>query len=444
MRRPWFLAGGNSGTAKSANDGMLTVEAGAAGSDKFTVNYDLPPPEYFAFWPMPMDEKGLSYTSAALGQPLKLIGYPVIHIEIAADRPDADVFAYLEQVAADGKAEVIAFGRLKISHRRLGKAPYDTMGLPWHSGLSTDVAPLPVGAKAMLDFALTPVSRIVPVGSRLRVTVAGADPRQRNLQDIKQTPPPVLTVFRGGKTGSRIDSAGGALNFNRTQNRKSFRRGKMFELTGRVGRKTLLSATCAIAALAMPDIASAQDKLQASPGDAEIIVTGSRVRGTAPVGSAITTLDTQDIAQSGRVTLDRAIKELPQVFDLGVSENSRGQSGGSGNIVYGNSINLRGIGPSATLILVDGHRVTNNGRSTDPSILPSLGVQRVEIVADGASAIYGSGRRRRRGEPHPAPQSQRRGGLRARWPDQRQRLSRIFRRHRGRKGLGSWPDHARL
>ncbi|MBO9580422.1 MAG: TonB-dependent receptor [Sphingobium sp.] len=167
----------------------------------------------------------------------------------------------------------------------------------------------------------------------------------------------------------------------------------MFELTGRMGRKALLSATCALIALAMPSLAEAQGGTQAAPEDAssaEIIVTGSRVRGTAPVGSAVTTLDTKDIAESGRVTLDRAIKELPQVFDLGVSENSRGQSGGSGNIVYGNSINLRGIGPSATLILIDGHRVTNNGRSTDPSILPSLGVQRVEIVADGASAIYGS------------------------------------------------------
>lgn len=122
----------------------------------------------------------------------------------------------------------------------------------------------------------------------------------------------------------------------------------------------------------------------------EIIVTGSRVRGVAPVGSAVTSLDAQDIANSGRTTLAGAIKELPQVFDLGVSENSRGQSGGAGNIVYSNAINLRGIGPSATLTLVDGHRVTYNSRSVDPSILPSLGVERIEVVPDGASAIYGS------------------------------------------------------
>ena len=152
------------------------------------------------------------------------------------------------------------------------------------------------------------------------------------------------------------------------------------------------SALALAAALLVPAQAQAQAQAQpdADKDSGEIIVTGSRVRGEAPVGSAVTTLGNADITSSGRVTLDRAIKELPQVFDLGVSENSRGQSGGAGNIVYGNSINLRGIGPNATLILIDGHRVTNNSRSTDPSVLPTLGVERVEIVADGASAIYGS------------------------------------------------------
>jgi len=122
----------------------------------------------------------------------------------------------------------------------------------------------------------------------------------------------------------------------------------------------------------------------------EVVVTGSRVRGAQPVGSAVIALDRVALADAGQVTVDRIIKELPQNFDLGVSENSRGQSGGAGNIVYGNSVNLRGVGPYATLIMVDGHRVTNNSRSTDPSILPTLAVGRVEVVADGASAIYGS------------------------------------------------------
>ncbi|NJC04382.1 iron complex outermembrane receptor protein [Sphingomonas kaistensis] len=122
----------------------------------------------------------------------------------------------------------------------------------------------------------------------------------------------------------------------------------------------------------------------------DIVVTGSRVRGAAPVGSTVISLGREDVIASGAVTTDRLIKQIPQVFDLGVSENSRGQSGGNGNITYGNSVNLRGIGPYATLILVDGHRVVNNSRSFDPSAIPTLGLERVEVVADGASAIYGS------------------------------------------------------
>jgi iron complex outermembrane receptor protein len=122
----------------------------------------------------------------------------------------------------------------------------------------------------------------------------------------------------------------------------------------------------------------------------EIVVTGSRVRGAAPVGSTVIALNREDVFASGAVTTDRLIKQIPQVFDLGVSENSRGQSGGNGNITYGNSVNLRGIGPYATLILIDGHRAVNNSRALDPSVIPTLGLERVEVVADGASAIYGS------------------------------------------------------
>jgi len=122
----------------------------------------------------------------------------------------------------------------------------------------------------------------------------------------------------------------------------------------------------------------------------DIIVTGSRVRGAAPVGSSVIALGRQEMVASGGLTTDRIIAQIPQVFDLGVSENSRGQSGGSGNIAYGNTVNLRGIGPYATLILVDGHRAVNNSRAFDPSVIPTLGLERIEVVADGASAIYGS------------------------------------------------------
>ena len=87
------------------------------------------------------------------------------------------------------------------------------------------------------------------------------------------------------------------------------------------------------------------------------------------------------------------MQRLPQVFNLGVSENSRGQSGGSGNITYGSAINLRGLGPFSTLTLIDGHRAVPQGTTgfgVDASIIPTSALDRVEVVADGASALYGS------------------------------------------------------
>ncbi|HYM35459.1 MAG TPA: TonB-dependent receptor, partial [Steroidobacteraceae bacterium] len=122
----------------------------------------------------------------------------------------------------------------------------------------------------------------------------------------------------------------------------------------------------------------------------EIIVTGSRIRGAAPVGLNVIGLEREDIESAQNLTTDRIIREVPQVYNLGVSDASRGQSGGAGNIVFGNAINLHGIGPYATLTLVDGHRPVTNSRSFDPSTIPSLGLERIEIVADGASAVYGS------------------------------------------------------
>lgn len=150
----------------------------------------------------------------------------------------------------------------------------------------------------------------------------------------------------------------------------------------------LVAAASAHAQTASPVAADPAAEDQAQQQD--IIVTGSRLRGAAPVGSTVISVDREAIVDSGAVSTDRLIQQIPQVFDLGVSENSRGQGGGSGNIAYGNTVNLRGIGPYATLILVDGHRAVNNSRAFEPSVIPTLGLERVEVVADGASAIYGS------------------------------------------------------
>jgi len=153
----------------------------------------------------------------------------------------------------------------------------------------------------------------------------------------------------------------------------------------------LVYSSCALAWGASP-LSFAQDSVQDSEDELEeVVVTGSRTRGVeAPVGSSIISLDEDYIAKSNAISVDAMIKELPQAYNMGVSEASRGQPGGNGNIVYGNSVNLRAIGPFSTLVLIDGSRVVSNSRNVDPSLLPVMALERIEVVADGASAIYGS------------------------------------------------------
>jgi iron complex outermembrane receptor protein len=166
-----------------------------------------------------------------------------------------------------------------------------------------------------------------------------------------------------------------------------------------VARNTLARAISlvllAASAAAVSPAARAQDPAEdpAATNFDEIVVTGSRIRGSAPVGSPITNVSREDIELAAPLSTTSLIQKLPQVFNLGVSENSRGQSGGSGNITYGSTINLRGLGPFSTLTLLDGHRAVPQGTTgfgIDPSIVPTLALERVEVVADGASALYGS------------------------------------------------------
>ena len=77
--------------------------------------------------------------------------------------------------------------------------------MPWHSGLSADVAVLAEGEAAELSIGMLPLSHRVSAGSRLRLVVTGADPRQRNLADLAQDPPPQITVLYGWGQASRVE-----------------------------------------------------------------------------------------------------------------------------------------------------------------------------------------------------------------------------------------------
>ncbi len=140
-----------------------------------------------------------------------------------------------------------------------------------------------------------------------------------------------------------------------------------------------------------PPVVGASDAIPTPPSD--IVVTGSRIRGT-PIASPVITLSQEAIRNTGQATLGDVVRSLPQSFgggqQPGIGLNVPGSSGG--DVGGGSSINLRGLGSDATLTLLNGHRVSYGGarQSVDVSAIPLSAVDRLEIVPDGASAIYGS------------------------------------------------------
>ncbi len=128
-----------------------------------------------------------------------------------------------------------------------------------------------------------------------------------------------------------------------------------------------------------------------------ITATGTNISGITPVGSEELNLSRDEILKSGIQDLHDVLRALPQVVDVapaGVADiRQGGTSGYNANNTQGTAINLRGLGPQATLVLVDGHRVTPTGTVavfTEADQVPIAALGRIEIIDDGNSAIYGS------------------------------------------------------
>lgn len=160
------------------------------------------------------------------------------------------------------------------------------------------------------------------------------------------------------------------------------------------GLRALLSGA-ALSILA--GAAAAQTAPQEPAPDAttveDIVVTGTLVRGVAPTGTQVVGLSEEQIVATGAMSVNQVLASVPQVSNAfnqipavpnlagtvaAVRPNLRGLSSGSG---------------SATLILVDGHRLVNAGildAAPDPDVIPPGVLQRVDVVPDGGSSIYGS------------------------------------------------------
>jgi iron complex outermembrane receptor protein len=119
----------------------------------------------------------------------------------------------------------------------------------------------------------------------------------------------------------------------------------------------------------------------------ELVVTGSSIRGVPPIGSNLISVSREEIKAIGAATTPDLLATVPQLNSFNTAP--RPANGGAGAFAPG----LRSLPAAATLPLLNGHRLVAGGANeTNPDFpfVPDLAIERVEIVADGASAIYGS------------------------------------------------------
>ncbi len=166
--------------------------------------------------------------------------------------------------------------------------------------------------------------------------------------------------------------------------------------TSRIVRASL-RCSAALAAMALSSAAFAQDAESNENDDSEIVVTGTILRGAAPVGSNLISVGQGQIASTGATTSNELLATVPQVTNLfnNVPTARLGVAANQIQVVRPNLRNLAGETSSSasTLVLFDGHRIASVGvtqNAVDPDLIPSIAIERVEVVTDGGSATYGS------------------------------------------------------
>jgi putative CocE/NonD family hydrolase len=191
------------------NHGSLATTAPTSnGANRFVVDYQPRckdrAQEAFMVWPCVPEKYGTTYTTPPLARDTQIAGHSLVDVWMSSTQPDADLFVYLEDVAPSGESAIVTHGRLRASFRSEQKPPYrNYMGLPYHRGNRKDVKPLTPGERTRMRIDMLPTSTIIKSGHRLRLSISGADPRQRS-RSVQFDPPPMVAIFSGEKSDSMV------------------------------------------------------------------------------------------------------------------------------------------------------------------------------------------------------------------------------------------------
>lgn len=162
------------------------------------------------------------------------------------------------------------------------------------------------------------------------------------------------------------------------------------------------SAACGVLVSAVPghvwaaEATAKSDLLvAAADGVEELVVTGTNIRGGTATGP-VAVISREDFDRGGFQDIGQALRSLPVNFGGGINTETfisgTTADAANSNVSGATSPNLRGLGSGATLTLLNGRRLPAGGPglSVDVSMIPVAAIKRIDVLADGASAIYGA------------------------------------------------------
>ena len=150
------------------------------------------------------DASMLTYTSLPLPEDKTLTGHPVITLHVATTEQDGSFFAYLEDVAPDGRTRYVTEGILRALHRKVREAPKRLQWVgPYHSLEEGDAELMVPGEPAELAFSLYPTSWRFQKGHQIRIAIAACD--RDHFAHVPAGRIPDLTFYRDAKRPSRIE-----------------------------------------------------------------------------------------------------------------------------------------------------------------------------------------------------------------------------------------------
>ena len=169
--------------------------------------------------------------------------------------------------------------------------------------------------------------------------------------------------------------------------------GKHFYATASVS-----ALSCALSLIFTGETAAQQNGADDEPARDEIIVTGSRIAGASDSGAiAVSIIGSEDLETLGENSTGELLQNLAQAGSFEINDSSDGPNDARGDVA---TVNLRGLGTGNTLILLNGRRITAHGinqdigsvprQITNVNAFPAAAIDRVEVLRDGASALYGA------------------------------------------------------